>query len=97
MNEGEEALGAQAARASAGPFTRPRLAIPCRVAPQQSPTPFHQANAVYHLAVDNTIRGTRTEKKGRFDPSMITKGTRPFTSWVNARRRVWSASSVSEE
>ena len=24
-------------------FLRPGLAIPCRVAPQQSPTPFHQA------------------------------------------------------
>jgi hypothetical protein len=29
-----------------GPFTRPDLAIPRRVAPQQSPTPFHQAKRV---------------------------------------------------
>ena len=29
-----------------GQFTRPDLPIPCRVAPQQSPTPFHQAKRV---------------------------------------------------
>jgi hypothetical protein len=27
---------------AAGDFPRPGLVIPCRVAPQQSPTPFHQ-------------------------------------------------------
>ena len=31
-----------------GPITRPDLAIPCRVAPQQSPTPFHQARQAYN-------------------------------------------------
>lgn len=30
-------------QAGAGLFSRPGLAIPCRVAPQQSPTPFRQA------------------------------------------------------
>ena len=33
---------------SFGSFTRPGPAIPCRVAPQQSPTPFHRAHEVYH-------------------------------------------------
>ena len=32
----------------AGGSSRPRLAIPCRVAPQQSPTPFHQTGLPYH-------------------------------------------------
>jgi len=30
-------------QASTGSFSRPGLAIPCWVAPQQSPTPFRQA------------------------------------------------------
>jgi hypothetical protein len=43
-----------------GPFTRPGLAIPCRVAPQHCPTPFHQATAsIRH-------RETRSERsRGR--------------------------------
>ena len=35
----------EVARAN-GSFTRPDLAIPCRVASQQSPTPLHQARTI---------------------------------------------------
>ena len=42
----KKALAAEAAGAS-GSFTRPGLVIPCRVARQQSPTPFRQTEAVY--------------------------------------------------
>jgi hypothetical protein len=37
----------QYSRRRTGSFSRPDLAIPCRVAPQQSPAPFHQANRLY--------------------------------------------------
>jgi hypothetical protein len=37
-----------AAPNAAGSFSRPDLAIPCQVAPQQSLTPFHQARASIH-------------------------------------------------
>ena len=36
--------------APAGSFTRPDLVIPCRVAPQQSPAPFHQARNYMHCS-----------------------------------------------
>ena len=35
-------------QAPRGSFSRPGPAIPRRVAPQQSPTPFHQARKAYH-------------------------------------------------
>jgi hypothetical protein len=41
-----------AAEALAGSFTRPDLAIPCWVAPLQSPTPFHQAKHSVAQVVD---------------------------------------------
>jgi hypothetical protein len=40
------ALAENSARAG-GYSSRPDLVIPCRVARQQSPTPFHQAKTVY--------------------------------------------------
>jgi hypothetical protein len=46
MSEGrKKALVAEAAGAR-GSFTRPDLVIPCRVARQQSPTPFRQTGTV---------------------------------------------------
>ena len=42
----EKSPGHQSDRGWSGAFTRPDLAIPCRVARQQSPTLFHQAKTV---------------------------------------------------
>lgn len=43
---GKGASEAGVASGVAGPFSRPGLAIPCGVAPQQSPAPFRQAKPV---------------------------------------------------
>ena len=46
-----------------GRSSRPRLAIPCRVAPQQSPTLFHQTFVVYQRAARRADAVWRNEVK----------------------------------
>ena len=47
--EGKKRPWQSRAAGACGSFTRPGLVIPCRVARQQSPTPFRQAEAVYAM------------------------------------------------
>ena len=46
MNERVEKSPSDRSRRGCGSFTRPGLAIPCRVARQQSPAPFRQTETV---------------------------------------------------
>src|SRR5271169_5476925 len=70
INEGDEKLPwrHEVARAC-GSFTRPDLAIPCRVASPQSPTPLHQARRI--------IAGREQEKK--LHPARFSRYTMDLT------------------
>ena len=58
----------------AGHSSRPDLALPCQVARQQSPTPFHQAKAIINELSDRANRGETTRcRRHSFCPAIPQK------------------------
>ena len=75
----------------AGHFSRPDLVIPCWVARQQSPTPFHQAKTVY-----TTLKTKSAVPNHSFCPAFLRKRTlkqetRRLRSHCISRRATFSA------
>jgi len=72
---GKKKALATGAAGACGSFTRPGLVIPCRVARQQSPTPFRQTDAVYRKeGTEEQVHPARFPGKDGFANKLISPG-----------------------